>query len=89
MGIVRSDKRLSSAAKRIQLIEEEVRDYYWKFHVTSDLVELRNIVTVAQVIIASAQKRRESRGLHYNVDCPKRDDKNWSRDTIIAKLSGE
>ncbi|MBT8340335.1 MAG: L-aspartate oxidase [Desulfatitalea sp.] len=85
VGIVRSNKRLERAQRRIDIIQNEIQDYYWHFKVIPDLVELRNIATVAEMIIKCARHRKESRGLHYNLQYPKRDDRRWCKDTIIRR----
>jgi len=74
VGIVRSNRRLERAARRITLLEEEIQDYYRRSTITSRLVELRNLVTTAKLIVQSAMLRKESRGLHYNTNYPQQDE---------------
>ena len=85
VGIVRTDKRLMRARRRLDLLREEIRDYYWRFKVTRDVIELRNIAEVASLIVECASRRKESRGLHYNLDYPNRDDHNWNKDTVVQR----
>jgi L-aspartate oxidase len=85
VGIVRTNRRLRRAQARIANLQEEIRDYYWDFIVTSDLLELRNIATVAEIVVTSALLRPESRGLHYNLDYPLPNPEWAQKDTILRK----
>jgi L-aspartate oxidase len=85
VGIVRTNKRLQRAAKRITSLQEEIREFYWDFFVTSDLLELRNIATVAELIVRCALMRPESRGLNFNLDYPDPDPSWAQRDTVLRK----
>ena len=82
VGIVRTTKRLERAKRRIDMLRQEVADYYRNFRVTPDLIELRNLVEVADLIIRSALSRHESRGLHYTLDYP--DPLKEAKDTMLV-----
>lgn len=84
VGIVRSDKRLARARRRLSLMHEEIKEYYWKFRVTRDIVELRNIALLGQLVVECATARKESRGLHYTLDYPE-SSPDYARDTRIEK----
>jgi len=83
VGIVRTNKRLQRAQHRIKLLHEEINEYYANFRVTSDLLELRNLVDTADLIVQSAMLRHESRGLHFSLDYP--DSQQHAKDTILKK----
>ncbi len=84
VGIVRSNKRLLLARERIKLLKREIDDYYRQYLINNDLIELRNLVNVAELIINSAMSRKESRGLHYTLDYPYKDDQAFLKDTILT-----
>ncbi len=81
VGIVRTNKRLARAANRIKMLRKEIREYYFHYLVTPDTLELRNLAVCAELIVKSAQKRRESRGLHFTLDYPKQQPR--PRQTVI------
>jgi L-aspartate oxidase len=88
VGIVRSDERLATAERGLALMGEQIERDYDRFRLTPDLVELRNIAQIARLIVRSARGRRESRGLHYNLDHPRPLPRYAGRDTVLRRRSG-
>ena len=86
VGIVRTDKRLQRASTRQSNMQREIQEFYWNFKVSTDLLELRNLATVAALIVDCALMRKESRGLHYTLDYPDTDDRHWKKNTVLRRF---
>ena len=89
VGIVRSNYRLDKARERLEILSRDIEDFYRKNPIRADVIELRNIAMVARLIVRSARTREESRGLHFNLDYPERDDQKWLKETLLVSSEGE
>jgi L-aspartate oxidase len=85
VSIVRTTKRLQRAAARLRNLKREVQEFYWNFRITSELLELRNLVECASLIVECAIRRHESRGLHYTLDYPEKDDTRPPEDQVVRR----
>ena len=85
VSIVRTNNRLRRAATRLRNLKKEVREFYWGHRVTPDILELRNLVTTASLIIDCAIRRRESRGIHFTLDYPEKN-KDFEKDTVLRRF---
>jgi L-aspartate oxidase len=86
VGIVRSDNRLEKAKKRCEIMYRDIKDFYMTNPVRPEVIELRNMSIASRLLIRCALRRKESRGLHYNIDYPEKDDKNFKKDTIVKRV---
>jgi len=86
VGIVRTEKRLMRASTRLRNLLREIQEFYWNFRVTTELLELRNLATVAALIVDCARMRKESRGLHYTLDYPEPDGERWLKKTVLRRF---
>ena len=86
VSIVRTNKRLQRAAARLRNLKREVQEFYWNFRITSELLELRNLVETASLIVECAVRRHESRGLHYTLDFPNSEDQKSPTDTVLRRF---